>query len=103
MTTNPHRLPQITNIESEVAQFRADAHKRVKTIQVSCIHDKIIDGGDRRICAACGLEEAYRYSWGSSTTVDPGGYEFARPAGQRSILQNEFAKKDSVVPYRVHT
>jgi hypothetical protein len=94
------RMPAIRQIEEEVAATRQSAIDGVKSLQVCCPHDKVVAGGDRRICASCGLEECNRYSWPGYTS-DGGFYEFVRPAGEPTVLNTEFVKSGDVIRYRV--
>lgn len=97
-----HRHPSIKEVEDAVEQTRKDAVKRIRALQSICPHTKVVHGDDRRICVCCGVEERSQYSWGwPGRTIDGGYYEFIRPAGENTILNSEFVKRDSVVPYRV--
>ena len=94
------RMPAIKQIEDETATARRSAIVGVRAFQADCPHDKVVESGDRRICAACGLEERNRYNWPGYTS-DGGFYEFIRPAGLPTILNTEFVKRGDVVRHRI--
>lgn len=95
-----HRNTDVAAIEAQIKAARQDAIEKVKAIQDTCSHAQVIDGGERRICAACGLEEAYDYPW-PGRTRDGGFYVFMRPPGMLPVLKTEFVKQGSVVAYRI--
>lgn len=96
------RNTRITEIEENLRVVHAQSVREIKIIQEECPHEKIIAGGERRICAVCGYEECYRYSWGASTTTDGGFYEFIAPPNVKSKLYScEFVKQDDVTKYRI--
>jgi hypothetical protein len=106
-----YRAEAVAKIEAEISRQREAAIEDIRAIQESCPHDRIIEstaGSDslgwkcgRRICAACGLEEAANWSW-PSRTVDGGLYRFMRPAGRATILNTEFVKYGDVCKFRVN-
>jgi hypothetical protein len=98
------RLPGIVVIETARKAEREKAIADVAAMQAACEHTHVVaesNWGGRRICACCGIEEAARYSW-PTTTIDGGYYEFIRPAGLPTILNTDFFKIGRVLDYRVH-
>lgn len=103
--TNPHRNEHIATLEKGLADHRAQMIEAIRIIQDACPHDKIVANtlgtGARRICCQCGLEEMNRYYSWPGETADAGMYEFARPAGMRTVLNSEFIKVGDVCAQRV--
>lgn len=101
MNNSNYRCEEIAHIEVERERQREASIAAVRAVQEHCPHDRVVEGGDRRICAACGLEEQARLGMWPGHTVDGGFYEFVRPAGMRTVLNGEFIKRGDVVAYRV--
>lgn len=90
----------IARWEVNIKAQKEKATYEIKMLQELCTHDKIVHGGDRRICCVCGIEEYNHYNW-PGTTADGGLYPFLRRAGQKTILNYDFIKNDDVCKYRV--
>lgn len=99
-----YRLPGIAKVEADIKAAREQAREQVRAMQAACPHHQIVAnaqwGGGRRICAACGIEEASAYNWPGITT-DGGYYEFLRPPKQKTILNSEFVKIGDVLKHRL--